>query len=159
MRWISHRYIDVLSHLLPYPTPLGCHRAPGWAPSIIQQIPNSCFTHGNIYVSMLLSQFIPPSPFSAVSTSLVLYVFNLFWMSMLWPVKMTWTHVLVSTKFLTTITPVCLTVVWCFWLHRWVDDFAGHDSDHVALKGSNNDHLVLYRQSEVPAMGDSVPAS
>ena len=28
------------------------------------------FTYGNVYVSMLLSQFVPPSPSSAVSTSL-----------------------------------------------------------------------------------------
>ena len=43
---------------LPLPTPshpLGCHRAPGWAPCIIQQIPTGClFYIGNIYVSLLL---------------------------------------------------------------------------------------------------------
>ena len=45
--WISHRYTYVpsllsllpTSHLPPHITPLGCHRALGWAPCIIQQIP------------------------------------------------------------------------------------------------------------------------
>ena len=38
-RWISYKYTHVLSllnlpsgPLPPHPTPLGCHRAPGWAP-------------------------------------------------------------------------------------------------------------------------------
>ena len=45
--WISHRYTYVPSLLnlppipLLHPTPLGCHRAPGWAPCITQQIPTS----------------------------------------------------------------------------------------------------------------------
>ena len=29
-------------------------------PYIIQQIPTGCFTYGNVHVSMLLSQFVPP---------------------------------------------------------------------------------------------------
>ena len=43
--WISHRYAYVPSLLtlppipLLHPTLLGCHRAPGWAPCITQQIP------------------------------------------------------------------------------------------------------------------------
>ena len=43
---------------LPLPTPLhplGCHRAPGWAPCIIQQIPTGwLFYIGNVYVSLPL---------------------------------------------------------------------------------------------------------
>ena len=57
------------SHLPPHPTPLGCHRAPDL--SSLHHTANfhwlSNFTYGNIYVSLLLSQFVPPSP---VSTSL-----------------------------------------------------------------------------------------
>ena len=33
------------SHLLPHPTPLGNHRAAGWAPCIIQQLPTSCLSY------------------------------------------------------------------------------------------------------------------
>ena len=31
--------LETPSHLLPQRTHLGCHRAPGWAPCVIQQIP------------------------------------------------------------------------------------------------------------------------
>ena len=45
-----------------YPTPLGCHRALDWAPWVIQKFPLAmCFTHGNVFVSMLFSQFLPRS--------------------------------------------------------------------------------------------------
>ena len=37
--WISHRHTYVPSILNLHPTPLGCHREPGWAPCIIQRIP------------------------------------------------------------------------------------------------------------------------
>ena len=46
--WISPQvYICPLpleppSHLPPCPTPLGCHRALGWAPCVTQQIPTGC---------------------------------------------------------------------------------------------------------------------
>ena len=63
-RWISHShtYITSLGSLppSPIPIPLGCHRALGWAPCVIQQLPTIYFTYGNVYVSVLLSQFIPP---------------------------------------------------------------------------------------------------
>ena len=58
--------------------PLGCYRAWGWAPCIIQQLPTSClFTCSNISISMLLSQFIPPSLFWLCSQacSLCLHLF------------------------------------------------------------------------------------
>ena len=49
------------------PTHLGCHRTSAWASSVIQEIPTGyLFKYDNMYVSMLLSQFIPPSPFPAV---------------------------------------------------------------------------------------------
>ena len=42
--------------------PLGCHRVQSWAPWVIQQLPFSyLFYICNVYVSMLLSQFIPLS--------------------------------------------------------------------------------------------------
>ena len=43
--WISHRHTYVSSPWaplpisIPRPTPLGCHRAPGWAGCVTQQIP------------------------------------------------------------------------------------------------------------------------
>ena len=49
--------------------PLGHHRALGWAPCVIQQLPTSCFTHGSVSISILLSQFFLPSPSITVSTS------------------------------------------------------------------------------------------
>ena len=43
--WISHRYTYVCSllnlRLSLYPIPQGCHRAPGWVPCVIQQLPIS----------------------------------------------------------------------------------------------------------------------
>ena len=48
--------------LPPHPTPLGCHRVPVWAPQVKQQICTDCFTYGGVYVSMLLSPFVSPSP-------------------------------------------------------------------------------------------------
>ena len=59
-------YIDCLppeppSH--PHPTPLGHYRAPNWAPCAIGQFPTSyLFAHGSVYMSLLLSQFVTPSP-------------------------------------------------------------------------------------------------
>ena len=57
--------------LAPHPTPVGRHRSPGWAPSVTQPLPPSYlfYTWKCLHV-MLLSQFVPPSPFPAVSTSL-----------------------------------------------------------------------------------------
>ena len=55
--------LEPLSHVLPHlPTLPGCHRAPDL--SSLCHIANlhwlSNFTYGNVYVSLLLSQFIPP---------------------------------------------------------------------------------------------------
>jgi len=60
------------SHLLPLPTPLGCRRAPDLSSLChtwnVRWLSN--FPYDNMYVSMLLSQFVLPSPSSPVSTSL-----------------------------------------------------------------------------------------
>ena len=51
-----------LSHPTPSPA-LGHHRAWSWAPCAIEQLLTSCFTHGSVFISsVLISQFIPPSP-------------------------------------------------------------------------------------------------
>ena len=54
----------------PYPTPLGLHRAPGCQaglPVLYSSFPLAVyFTHGSVYMPVLLSQFIPPSPSPAV---------------------------------------------------------------------------------------------
>ena len=44
---------------------LGCQRPPGWASCVIYQLPTN-----NVYMLMLLSQFVLPSPFPTVSRSL-----------------------------------------------------------------------------------------
>ena len=63
-RWISYMCIYPLSPESPsHPTPLGHHRAASWAPCAVQKLPTSyTFTHSSVYMSVLLSQFIPPSP-------------------------------------------------------------------------------------------------
>ena len=78
--WTSHSYIYVpphflepSSHLPLHPTPLGCHRALGL--SSLNYTANShllSILPMVMYVSMLLSQFVPPSPSPTVSTSLSL---------------------------------------------------------------------------------------
>ena len=70
---ISHNYIHVLSLPLLFPPthPTG-HRAPGRAVCAVysHSPPALYFTHDCVYASMLLSQFVPPSPSPAVSTIL-----------------------------------------------------------------------------------------
>ena len=65
-----------LSYLPPHPTPLGCHRAPDL--SSLDHTANSHwlsnFAHDNVYVSMLFSQFIPPSPSPSVCIELLLMI-------------------------------------------------------------------------------------
>ena len=46
----------------PYLTPLHHHKAPGWAPCDMQQLPASYFTHGNVCMSTLSFQFVPLYP-------------------------------------------------------------------------------------------------
>ena len=76
--WISHKYayvpcpllLDSLSHLPLHPTPLSCHRAMGWAVSHSKFPLATYFIYSNVHVSMLFSQFIPPSLSPTVSISL-----------------------------------------------------------------------------------------
>ena len=71
--WISHRYMHIpsLLNLPPHPTHLGCHRTADW--SSLHHKANfhqlSDFTDGSVYVSMLLTQFVPPSPCPCVHKS------------------------------------------------------------------------------------------
>ena len=64
--------LETPSPLLPPPTPTDCHRAPDLSflhhTANFHWLPNC--TYGNVYVSTLPSQFIPPSPSPAMSTSL-----------------------------------------------------------------------------------------
>ena len=64
VKWITSVRTYMLSLFEPpscplHPIPLGHHRAPDWAPCVTQQLALAVwFTH----VSLLLAQFIPPSP-------------------------------------------------------------------------------------------------
>ena len=63
-KWISYMctYVSSLLNLPPHSTPLGHHRVLWWAPCAIYQLPLAlCFTYGSVYMSVLLSQFTPPS--------------------------------------------------------------------------------------------------
>ena len=53
--------------LPPFPT--FQHRAPGWAPHVIQWLLTIHSTHGSVYMLMLFSPFIPLFPSTTVSTS------------------------------------------------------------------------------------------
>ena len=75
MNWLKYTYAPSLSKLLPSPHPI----QPLWVsreqlvelPVLYSNFPLAiCFTYGNVYVLMLLSQFIPPYPSPAVLTSL-----------------------------------------------------------------------------------------
>lgn len=70
-RWISHKHIHgpwPPSHSTPQRTPLGHHRAAGWAPCITQQPPLAgYFTYGHMHTALLPAQYVPPSPSSTVS--------------------------------------------------------------------------------------------
>ena len=59
MSWLFATGVRVHRFPPSHLSPLGHHRAPGWTPCTIQQLPASCFIPGNVYVSMLLS--IPPT--------------------------------------------------------------------------------------------------
>ena len=68
---VSHSYIHVCIPLRLEPRgPLECQGAQGAAPRRFRSSPLVvCFTLGSAYVAMLLSQFVPPSPFPAMLTS------------------------------------------------------------------------------------------
>ena len=72
--WITHRYACVPSFLNLLPTPIHRSRlsqSTGFElPASHRKFPLAVyFTHGNVHVSMLLSQFTLPSPSATVSTS------------------------------------------------------------------------------------------
>ena len=63
--WTSREYTHITFLLILPATPLGCHRAPGWAPWAIQRRSTHylCYTLRCIYFDApLLSQLVPPSP-------------------------------------------------------------------------------------------------
>ena len=68
---ISHNYMYIpsLFSLPHHPTPLGhTEHQPGLLVLYINSnfLLAICFTHGNVYISMQLFQFIPPSPYPCV---------------------------------------------------------------------------------------------
>ena len=70
----SYLYIYIPSFwsllpLPPHPNPLCHHGEPGWDPCVTQKLPTIYFTRDSVYMSILLSQFVPLSPFPTVSTS------------------------------------------------------------------------------------------
>ena len=67
--WISRKYTCISSFLslppttVPHPTPLGCHRGQTELSVLYSNFsPAINFTHLSVYISMLLSQFVIPSP-------------------------------------------------------------------------------------------------
>ena len=73
-------YHEPFSHLPPHPSPLGWPREStdfGCPASCIKLALVICFTYGNIHVSMLFSQIIPPLPSPRESKSLF-FTFGLF---------------------------------------------------------------------------------
>ena len=73
---ISHKYTHIPFLLdLPspaQPTPLGCHRAPGWAPCVIQRLPTSCLFH--VVVCMFQCYFLNLSHLLFILLCPVLYI-------------------------------------------------------------------------------------
>ena len=66
----THRFPPSSASLpLPHPTPLSCHRHRIEFLVLSNFLQVMCFTHGSVYASVPLSQSVPPSPSSAVFTS------------------------------------------------------------------------------------------
>ena len=58
------------SHPLPYSACLGHHRAPSWAPCVMQQLPTSSqFIHSTVYMSTLSVNLSHPHPLAASTNS------------------------------------------------------------------------------------------
>ena len=77
--WISHRYTYVPSLMNLHPTPPGGHRASGWAPCAIQQLPigSLFYTWSYIYANATLSIY-PTLYFPLYVHKPVLYVWVSF---------------------------------------------------------------------------------
>ena len=70
-----HLPLDLPSQLpLLHHTPLGHHITSSWAPWAIQQLPTSYLFY-TWYISVLVSQFIPSSPFPFYALKSILYVY------------------------------------------------------------------------------------
>ena len=52
-----------------YPTPLDHHGPLSWAPCVIEQLPNSYFTHGTVYMSTTGKYFIYASVYMSLDLS------------------------------------------------------------------------------------------
>ena len=76
--WISLKYTYILSLLslpfTPSSNPSPSRASPSTAPCVIQ-VPTIYFTHGNVCISMLISQFVPPSSSPCCVHKSILYVF------------------------------------------------------------------------------------
>ena len=60
-KWIGCVFTYILSPLNVTPTPRRHHRALNWAPCAMQQLALPvCFTHGDVYTSVLVSGLFPP---------------------------------------------------------------------------------------------------
>ena len=95
--WITHRYTYApsLFYLPPHPTPLGCYRAWVWVSWVTQQISTGYFTHDSVYVSMLFSPFVLPSPSSPDTRPQFLYPSICWWVFELFaPFGILWTMLL-----------------------------------------------------------------
>ena len=103
--WISHgyTYVPSLLNLPPHPIPLGCCRAPqDELPASYNKFPLVIyFTYSNIYVSTLLSHFVPLCPPPTVSTVCSLCLCLLCWAS----------KEIYSTE--------CFEIHWCCSMYLW----------------------------------------
>ena len=78
--WFNHRYIGIRmfppswSSVPSYPTPLGCHRAQGWASCVVYQIPTVCLFHMVLYMFQCYSVNLPYSLLPLCIHKCVLYV-------------------------------------------------------------------------------------
>ena len=143
--WISHRHTYVLSFQNLPPTS-NCFRLSQSTrfelpASYNKFLPAIYFTYGNLYVSMLLSQFAPPSSAPTMST-------NLFYMSHLnltWLLKVLWQNPWGELRgFLGHEPPITqnflCSKLWCFSLFG----FTVCQAHELGLAGKESVYLSLY---------------
>ena len=128
------------------PTALSHHRAPGWAPCALQQLPTSYhFAHGNVCVSMLLSQLI------ACSFSLTAFTSPFCTsMSLFCPADST-----ISTIFLDSIY-MCVNIFVFF--SFWLTSFCLRDSRFTHLSSTDSMRIPLKTRTKTTTW-TSNPAS